>query len=137
MTHTYKVTGLTCSGCANKVKSKLEQHPNITSADISLEKNMAKLTMNRHITTDELQGLLGKNSKYTISSTAKQPRNTEQDKNGFTTYKPLLLIFIFITVVSAITSIDSGQIDPMQWMGYFMAGFFIVFSFFKFLLNRF
>jgi copper chaperone CopZ len=138
MTHTYTVNGLTCSGCANKVKSQLEQHPYVTSADISLEKNMAKLTMDRHVTTEELQGLLGPNSQYTISSTTKQPHDTEQEKNGFTTYKPLLLIFLFITVVSAIASIDSGQIEPMQWMGYFMGGFFIVFSFFKFLdLNGF
>ena len=48
-------------------------------------------------------------------------------------FKPLILIFLFVTVVSLISSIEGGQMDPMKWMNYFMAGFFITFSFFKFL----
>lgn len=132
MTHTYAVTGMTCTGCAAKVKTQLETHPDITSADISLENNMATLTMDSHIATTELQGLLRRDSKYTISSTT-QHHEPEHENSGLTTYKPLLLIFIFISTVTGIASIDDGQIDIMQWMGYFMAGFFIVFSFFKFL----
>ena len=54
-------------------------------------------------------------------------------KSRLETFKPLILIFLFITVVSVISSIEGGQMDPMIWMNYFMAGFFITFSFFKFL----
>ena len=54
-------------------------------------------------------------------------------KSRLETFKPLILIFLFITVVSLISSIEGGQMDPMKWMNYFMAGFFITFSFFKFL----
>ena len=54
-------------------------------------------------------------------------------KSKLETFKPLILIFLFISVVSVISSIEDGQMDLMKWMNYFMAGFFIVFSFFKFL----
>ena len=54
-------------------------------------------------------------------------------KSRLETFKPLILIFLFITVVSLISSIEGGQINLMKWMNYFMAGFFITFSFFKFL----
>jgi len=49
------------------------------------------------------------------------------------TFKPLIIIFLFITVVSVISSTQGGQMNLMKWMNYFMAGFFITFSFFKFL----
>ena len=49
------------------------------------------------------------------------------------TFKPLILIFLFISGVSVIATIEGGQINLMKWMNYFMAGFFITFSFFKFL----
>ncbi len=54
-------------------------------------------------------------------------------KSRLETFKPLILIFLFISGVSVIASIESGQINLMKWMNYFMAGFFITFSFFKFL----
>ncbi len=123
---------MTCAGCAAKVKNKLETHPNITSVDISLENKIALLNMDSLIATTELQRLLGQDSKYAISSMP-QNHKLEQSKKGLNTYKPLLLLFFFISTVTCIPSIDAGQIDFMQWMGYFMAGFFIVFSFFKFL----
>ena len=54
-------------------------------------------------------------------------------KSRLETFKPLILIFLFISGVSAIATIEGGQINLMKWMNYFMAGFFITFSFFKFL----
>ncbi len=48
-------------------------------------------------------------------------------------YRPLVLTFLFILLVTVISAIDDGHFDLMKWMHYFMAGFFIVFSFFKFL----
>ena len=54
-------------------------------------------------------------------------------KSRLETFKPLILIFLFISGVSVIATIEGGQINPMKWMNYFMAGFFITFSFFKFL----
>jgi len=49
------------------------------------------------------------------------------------TFKPLILIFLFITVVSAIFLKRGRQPDLMKWMNYLVAGFFITFSIFKFL----
>ncbi len=54
-------------------------------------------------------------------------------KSRIETFKPLILIFLFISGVSVIATIEGGQINLMKWMNYFMAGFFITFSFFKFL----
>lgn len=52
-----------------------------------------------------------------------------ESKSWLATYKPILLIFFYITAVTLITGSSNG----MMWMNHFMAGFFLVFSFFKLL----
>ena len=131
MIRTYTINGMTCEGCVAKVTYLLEQHSNISLAKIELKNNTATLTVEKEIAIDELRRLFEAHPKYTI--TFSNSNEDKQNKHVFTTYKPLLLIFLFIAATTAIVSIDNGKIDVMLWMQYFMAGFFIVFSFFKFL----
>ena len=131
MIRTYTINGMTCGGCVAKVTYLLEQHSNISLAEIELKNNTATLTVEKEIEIDELRRLFEAHPKYTI--TFSNTSEDKQNKRVFTTYKPLLLIFLFIAATTAIVSIDNGKIDVMLWMQYFMAGFFIVFSFFKFL----
>jgi copper chaperone CopZ len=131
MIRTYTINGMTCEGCVAKVTYLLEQHSNISLAEIELKNNTATLTVEKEIAVDELRRLFEAHPKYTIAFT--NSNEDKQNKRVFTTYKPLLLIFLFIAATTAIVSIDNGKIDVMLWMQYFMAGFFIVFSFFKFL----
>ncbi|MDG1509677.1 MAG: heavy metal-associated domain-containing protein [Flavobacteriaceae bacterium] len=131
MIRTYTINGMTCEGCIAKVTYLLEQHSNISLAKIELKNNTATLTVEKEIAIDELRKLFEAHPKYTI--TFSNSNEDKQNKRVFTTYKPLLLIFLFIAATTSIVSIDNGKIDVMLWMQYFMAGFFIVFSFFKFL----
>jgi len=131
MIRTYTINGMTCEGCVAKVTYLLEQHSNISLAKIQLKNNTATLTVEKEIAVDELRRLFEAHPKYTIAFS--NSNEDKQNKRVFTTYKPLLLIFLFIASTTSIVSIDNGKIDVMLWMRYFMAGFFIVFSFFKFL----
>lgn len=67
MTHTYNITGMSCSGCSETVKNKIEQHPDVSSAEISLERNEAVIHMDKHVSTAILQEQLGEGSHYSIS----------------------------------------------------------------------
>jgi cation transport ATPase len=139
MTHSYTVSGITCEGCVAKVKHKLLQHPDVTSADVKLQGQKAVVTMQRHLTVDELQDAIGRGTKYIITedkpaATHQTNVTNEESKSWFSTYKPILLIFAFITTVSLIASSHAGEIHWMIFMNTFMGGFFLVFSFFK-LLN--
>lgn len=53
--------------------------------------------------------------------------------NIWTTYKPLILVAAFIVGVTALVEVRVGDLSWMRSMDNFMAGFFIFFSFFKFL----
>jgi cation transport ATPase len=139
MTHTYTVSGMTCNGCAASVKSGLLKHPDVLAADIDLEKGQALISMARHVDTTDLQQAIG-NNKYKISEdpAGHAHGTTLSETSWFETYKPLLLIFAFITVVAVISSFSNGEFESIKFMNSFMAGFFIVFSFFKLLdLNGF
>lgn len=59
MTHTYQVTGMTCSGCENNVKKSLLALPGITAAEVSKDNNSATLTMDKHVDLSTLQKALG------------------------------------------------------------------------------
>nr|WP_315417322.1 MauE/DoxX family redox-associated membrane protein [uncultured Pedobacter sp.] len=133
MTHTYQLTGMTCSGCENKVKSNLVILPDVTSVEVSKDANTATVSMDKHIGLDTLQQALGGNdSKYQISA-AHHNETLEETKSWAETYKPILLIFGYVTAISLVVSWQANAINYMVFMRIFMAGFFLTFSFFKML----
>jgi len=131
MTHTYKLTGMTCGNCEAKVKSSLLLVPGVTEVEVSKEKQTATISMEKHIALSSFQNAL--DPKYIL--TAEQHNEVaEQAKNWLVIYKPVLLIFAYITGITLLFEWMQGDFLWMRWMNHFMAAFFLVFSFFK-LLN--
>ncbi len=131
MVHKYQITGMTCSSCEAKVKSALLMVDNVTHVEVSLQDHSTTITMDKHVPLKELQKAL--DPKYQIIA-LEHNEMTEQTKSWFETYKPILLIFFYITLTTVLIQINNQHFDLMQWMRHFMAAFFLVFSFFK-LLN--
>lgn len=130
MTHTYQLTGMTCTSCEDKVKKALQSVENVTAVDVSKDKNTATITMSKHIGLTELQNAL--ENKYQISA-IHHNEIAEEAKSWAETYKPILLIFFYICLVAGLIQFTNPHFDFMQAMRHFMAGFFLVFSFFKML----
>ena len=125
---------MTCGGCEATVKSSLLTLPDVTHVEVSKETNTVSISMEKHIPLLEFQKALGgTGSKYKIAA-LQHNEVAEQAKSWFETYKPILLIFGYITIVTILVQITNAHFNFMQWMNQFMAGFFLVFSFFK-LLN--
>ena len=122
---------MTCSSCEAKVKSALMTLENVTEVQVSKAENSATISMDKHVELSKLQNVL--ESKYQI--TAKNHNEIEeQAKSWLETYKPILLIFFYITLVTTLIQFKNEKFNLMQAMQHFMAGFFLIFSFFK-LLN--
>ncbi len=103
--------------------------PNVTAVEVSKENKTATISMEKHIALSVFQQALDK--KYSITA-LEHSEIAEQTKNWFATYKPILLIFGYITTISVIGAVASG-FNWLQGMNVFMAGFFLTFSFFKML----
>lgn len=131
MTHKYQLTGMTCTSCEAKVKSALLTIENVTAVEVSKETNSATITMEKHIAISDFQKVL--DSKYQISA-INHNEIEELTKSWLETYKPILLIFFYISFVTILIQFKNENFNLMEAMQHFMAGFFLVFSFFK-LLN--
>ncbi|MEJ0102103.1 MAG: MauE/DoxX family redox-associated membrane protein [Bacteroidota bacterium] len=135
MTHTYSITGMTCSSCVAKVKNELLKMGDIESAHLQLQSPQAVITMNKHIPVTSLQLTISKAGTYNIKeadSGIKHNNSSVLDKTGSdSSYFPIFLIFGYIAGVTLLVQLNNNGFDLMQWMQHFMAGFFIVFSFFK------
>ncbi len=130
MVHTYQLTGMTCSSCEAKVKSALLMVENVVSVEVSKDANLATITMKKHITLDKLKK--GLPAKYQISA-VHHNEVSEQTKSWFEIYKPILLVFFYISLVTVLVQFKNNNFNWMEVMQYFMAGFFLIFSFFKIL----
>ena len=140
MTHTYNISGMTCGGCQAKVQALLSKIAGVQNVSIDLAKGEAIIDMEKHITTDDLKGALKDYPKYQLSEDEHQQHAVapipfeDETKSWIATYKPILLIFAYITGIALLVEYMHGEFILMRWMNHFMAGFFLVFSFFK-LLN--
>jgi hypothetical protein len=92
--------------------------------------------MQQHIPIDTLQAALSKAGNYTIVANMDAPSTStpvHESGSWLQTYKPILLIFAFITGITLFIELSNDGFYWNNWMANFMAGFFLVFSFFKLL----
>lgn len=132
MTHTYQISGMTCSNCEAKVKSAFLSLHGIESAEVSHASGIATLTMTNHIAFHDLQTAIRKAGNYNLLAEPHHEAAMEA-QSWLATYRPILLIFAYLMVVTLLVQVGQNYFDLMQWMRHFMAGFFLVFSFFKIL----
>jgi copper chaperone CopZ len=149
-TVTYPLTGLHCNACVGRVAAQLQ--PLAESVAVTLTPMQVTLT-NPVADFAALQGAVAQAGNYVLmpnqptaqviparaaTNTIATPTaiNAAESASWLATYKPLLLIVAFILGASVLVQAGLGaavDISAMQTMRYFMAGFFIVFSFFKLL----
>jgi copper chaperone CopZ len=138
MTHTYQITGMTCTGCLAKVQNLLTAVPGVTKVDISLAEGTADINMSAHIPTAILQQALVPYPKYQLSEMQNHPaimatQDHAEQKTWFQTYKPVLLIGAYLLLIALIAGKTPAGFNLQTGMRVFMSGFFLVFSFFKLL----
>ncbi|MDO8962216.1 MAG: heavy-metal-associated domain-containing protein [Methylophilus sp.] len=128
----YDVTGMTCGGCVNRVNTALQ--PFATEVAVTLDPPQAKLT-NPTANLAQLNQALSNIGHYSLSTTALplEQNSQEESTSWVITYRPLLLVFAYITLVSLMVEWRYGNFELHRFMPNFMAGFFLTFSFFKLL----
>lgn len=144
MTHTYKVTGMTCGKCLATVKSVLSKIQEIQKADVTLDPPQAVITMSTHVPTAIMNKHLAAAGKYNLEetesihhemSTVVSDENSlsEENRGFFAAYKPILLVFGYLIGITLLNELSKSSFHLMEAMHLFMGGFFLVFSFFKLL----
>lgn len=123
MIQVYKIKGMHCHSCVDKIKLALT--PIAESVKITLNPPRAQLTSSKIIPTAELNRLLAKVGDYQFALISEEKNTTQTDNVAWLKrYYPLILIFLYILSVSLFSQ---------NKMHTFMAGFFLIFSGFKLL----
>ncbi|MGB3464053.1 MAG: MauE/DoxX family redox-associated membrane protein [Cyclobacteriaceae bacterium] len=135
----YQITGMTCMSCVAKVKAALSAIEDVKHVTINLEYPQAQIESLKKPALHKLQQSLSVAGNYSIEEVAHESDVTTFDTTDIapvklSTYRPLILIITFIAGVSILVQYPFENFNWMLWMRHFMAGFFLVFSFFK-LLN--
>lgn len=142
-TATYALTGLHCNACVGRVTKKLE--PLAESVEVTLNPMQVVLT-NPQADFGTLQSAVTQAGAYGLVPPAAAPVQTGASTawgddpaaapaSWFATYRPLLLIVGYILGASVVAQLAyaSRAVTLDETMRLFMAGFFLVFSFFKLL----
>lgn len=139
----YTITGMTCGACLAKVQEVLDSNEDIKSANVQLEYPQAKVKSISNLDLRKINDELSKKGDYTITEEKVEKKLSPMPsikkaaslpEISISTYKPLILIVLFIAGVSTLVQFPISEFSWALWMRHFMAGFFLVFSFFK-LLN--
>jgi copper chaperone CopZ len=134
MLSTFTINGMTCQGCKFKVQHLLQQINGVNRVEVDVEKNSAFIESEQQISNIEIEIALKEYPKYTLANSLNVEPIMEENKTWWNTYKPVLLIFIYLILTASFYEIKNPDFNTMRWMNHFMAGFFLIFSFFK-LLN--
>ena len=120
----FEIEGMSCQSCVKKISSSLRE----AGIEGSVTLNPPMITFdNAAPDRAAITDALSKAGNYRIKEN--QAASALEDTKGWLeTYYPLFLIVGFISIVSV-----KGVGSWHEWMLHFMAGFFIVFSFFKLL----
>lgn len=131
------ISGMHCQSCVARVTKALT--PFAHKVEVTLDPPRAILrNIDSDATLDVLNIAAAGAGKYTLeldNNLAVRPiESGDQQSSWFATYKPLLLIVGFLLLVTLLIHARMPGRGWHEWMNDFMAGFFLVFSFFK-LLN--
>jgi copper chaperone CopZ len=131
---TYPLTGLHCNACVGRVTKALS--PLAEEVQVSLDPQQV-LIKNARVSVSELQEAVAGAGKYILGAPERVVApavRVADEKSWLQTYQPLLLILGFVLASSVLVQVGQGH-DAVwhETMRYFMAGFFLVFSFFKLL----
>ena len=146
---TYALTGLHCGACVSKVTQALA--PLAAGVEVSLQPMQVVLTGVK-VGFKTLKTAVENAGKYGLLPNQASNAPVDQSiraqaapesiaietpaSSWLATYSPLLLIVAYILGGSVLMQIGmrgAASVSTMETMRYFMAGFFLVFSFFKLL----
>jgi copper chaperone CopZ len=113
------IEGMTCEACKAKIKYLFEQHKTVELAHVDLASGRVTLDVEQILSDPVFESILLGHDKYSILQEVKEV----EVESFWITYKPLLLVAIFVAVVSATAVLNSSTPSFMLWMRYFMAGF--------------
>jgi hypothetical protein len=129
-------TNLRCEACVQSIRPLFDAEPGVTRWDADVSTPDKLLTVaGDGVSAARVGELLGQKGYAVVGEVRENaPATPAPPAEPPTSYFPLVLILLYIGGGTLLVEAAAGRFDWMRAMAHFMAGFFLVFSFFK-LLN--
>lgn len=131
------IGGMHCAACVNRLAAAFKSVPGVTEATVTLVPPAARIESDRPVSIEALADAARSAGTYSVGpiapSAAPQAPPSHTAEGPAPSLYPLVLIVTYIAATVALAGYFRG---PWSWhagMNDFMAGFFLVFSFFKLL----
>jgi cation transport ATPase len=136
--YNFNILGITCNNCIAKITKFFEEQLSATKIVFNYKNNNVEFDTNSTVNVKQLNQLLTTIGNYKISAdnaTAapipgnpqlNRPQDNEQETAS---YKPIYIIFAYLIVTSILLKLKGYTVETA--LASFMAGFFLIFSFFK------
>jgi len=126
-------TNLRCEGCVGSIAPIFNAASGVTSWSADVTGTDKVLTVEGDVPPARVGDLLGKAGYAILGEVSAEPPKVAAAPELKTSYFPLVLIVAYILVVVGAVEVSAGVFEWHRAMTNFMAGFFLVFSFFKLL----
>lgn len=124
------IAGISCMSCVSKIEKSLYGNTAIKQVKIDKETGVATLKGDHLPHVDIISTLIEAAGEYVVDATkSKSGVSVKRHRS----YKPLAIIVLYLLGITILIEYSSGMFLWSTWMANFMAGFFLVFSFFKML----
>ncbi len=124
-------TDLRCEACVESIRPLFDAAPGVDrwSADVASPDKVLTVE-GEGVSADFVNRLLGQKGYRVLAELAQATPASAEAKSS---YFPLVVILFYLLAAVGLAEWATGAFDPMRAMRHFMAGFFLVFSFFKML----
>jgi copper chaperone CopZ len=137
---TLSIEGMTCQACVARVREALEEVEGVSAADVDLSAGSATVTHDEDADAARLIEAVDRMEKYAarLASEHDGQRGVNDDEGSSggeasESLYPLILVAAFLAGTVLLVEVASGGWRWTTMTRHFMAGFFLVFSFFKLL----
>lgn len=125
----FKIHGMTCQGCADKIKQAFISDTRIHSVKVSLEKHELTIDSYENFNSAEIESILSSIGDYSIL------KNESNVESKFLKYlrsnKPILLALLVVIILSISLEVPNKTVDLNNLLTTYMGIFFVLFSFLK------
>lgn len=139
---THTLTGMHCAGCESKVRAAVQGLPGVTDARAHAPSGTLTVESDSPVDRDTLAAAVARAGDYTLGEPVAAPpiehgvahrgaSASPSSGTGAKGYPALAILVGYILVASVLAALPQPRIEAV--MSNFMGGFFLAFSFFKFL----
>jgi copper chaperone CopZ len=127
MNKVYKITGMTCQGCADGIQNALSSQHSINYVNVDLESSSLDINTSENVSLNDLNLFIKDLGNYKIINNSFLPNLIEY----FTSKKTLFLALLIVVFASLSIQVSTDSFSIKNWMISYMGVFYLIFSFLK------